>query len=89
LVRLAHLIDLGHVDPVPDVIVDIVDHDVDPLRLLAALDLDLHLLDVADPCLSCQIGDDLDDPGVRPAPLPLPGVTARHDVLAPFRLKFY
>ena len=35
LVRLAHLVDLGHVDPVPDVIIDVVDNDVDPLRLLA------------------------------------------------------
>ena len=51
LAGLAHLVDLGDVDPAALVVVDVVEHHVDPLRRLPVLNLDRHLLDVADPRL--------------------------------------
>ena len=86
LAGLAHLVDLGDVDPVAHVVVDVVEHHVDPLRRLSPRNLDRHLLDEADPRLPRQVGDDLDDLVVDPAPLPLPGMTSGQNMLAPLRL---
>ena len=47
LVGFVHLVDLGHVDPVDDVVVDVLDDDVDSLRLAAPWNLNRHLLDVS------------------------------------------